>query len=177
MGDLGGRDERALLDLVSGWGGTIPASASEVREWIADGMLRLIPSDAALVSYRENGRFGTVSTEPSIAAWRLAKADEWVQLRHPVVDHWVRTGDDRAVRLSDVIGAAALHRLELYQAFWRPFAVQRTLGVRTRPAMGGAPIDLACYRTGRDFSPRDVEALGRLSSVAARLLTQAAVQP
>ena len=91
MGDLGGRDERALLDLVSGWGGTIPASASEVREWIADGMLRLIPSDAALVSYRENGRFGTVSTDPSIAAWRLAKADEWVQLRHPVVDHWVRT--------------------------------------------------------------------------------------
>ncbi len=177
MGDLEGRDERLLFELVSEWDGMSPMSASEVRRLIADGMLRLVPSDAALVSYRENGQFGTVSTDPAIAAWRLAQADEWYRQRHPVIEHWVRTRDDRAVRLSDVIGAAALHRLELYQAFWRPFSVERTLGVRTRPAVGGAPIDLACYRTGRDFSLRDVEVIERVSSVAARMLTQAAMRP
>jgi DNA-binding CsgD family transcriptional regulator len=177
VADLGERDERAIFALACDWTGALPPAPEDARRLVVEALLGVIPSDASLVSFTERNRLGTISSEPAIADWRLARADDWLRLPHPVVAHWLRSDDGRAVRLSDVITTPALHRLDLYQWFWRPFGVEHTLGVRIRPVRGGPAVDLASYRGGRDFSARDVLVLDRFADVAARLLARAAARP
>lgn len=74
---------------------------------------------------------------------------------------------------SDFLGGRALHRSELYQVFWRPFAVEHAIGTRVRLSVGH--LDVACYRTSRDFSDRDRLVLDELRLHAAHLLRRAEV--
>ena len=128
----------ALLDSHAATGFTLSALSA------------LVPSDCTVHRRMGDGlrRELVSATEPRVQASQELGQDRWAAIltrgEHPVVAHWDKSGDDRAVRLSDVIGSVALHRLELYNEFWRPFAIERTMGAKVRLPMGQG-ITLACY--------------------------------
>jgi DNA-binding CsgD family transcriptional regulator len=121
----------------------------------------------------------TTATHPEVQVSQDAGHDLWMKIiargDHPVVAHWNRTDDHRAVRLSDVIARPALHRLELYNHFWRPYSIERTVGSRITTSSHQTE-DLACYRSGTDFSERDRAVVDGFRFVVVQLARRAEVQ-
>ncbi len=65
--------------------------------------------------------------------------------QNPLSAHYARTGDGRALRISDFVGSGTFHRLELYQAFYRPLGIEHQLAV-TIAARRHAVIEIALNR-------------------------------
>ncbi len=76
---------------------------------------------------------------------------------NPLLQRYLRSRDGRAYRFSDVIAASDLHRLALYQEFYKPLGVERQLAF-TLPAGPDRVLALALARGRRDYSDfeRDV---------------------
>jgi DNA-binding CsgD family transcriptional regulator len=73
---------------------------------------------------------------------------------HPLVRHYQRTNDGRAVKISDFLTQSQFHRLELYNEFFRKLEVEHQMAV-TLPAPVPLVIGIAVNRSGKDFSERD----------------------
>lgn len=78
---------------------------------------------------------------------------QWVH-QHPLIRHYARTGDRSARKISDFLTPGAFHRLELYQAFFRPLRLEAQMAV-TLPAGAGRVVGIACNRSRADFSEAD----------------------
>ncbi|GAC1485040.1 MAG: hypothetical protein NVS1B9_02380 [Solirubrobacteraceae bacterium] len=87
---------------------------------------------------------GTISDE-------LRPAFERHMAGHPLVRHFVATGDYAALRLSDVASRAAFHRLPIYDEFFRPLGVEYQLVCGASPSPGQL-IGLSFNRADRDFT-------------------------
>ena len=74
--------------------------------------------------------------------------------RHPHTEHFRRTGDGSARRLTDVVPLNTLRRTCFYNEISRPHDVRRQLTVYA-PLPGGGTLMLAVARTGADFSELD----------------------
>lgn len=85
---------------------------------------------------------------------------------HAVCEHFARTGDGRAIRMSDLLSPAQWRSRELYNCFYRPF--QYELDMRL-------PGEPRCTRTflfhssRRDFTERDRFVLNALRPHLARI--------
>src|SRR5262249_40492376 len=111
------------------------------------------------------------SNDPEFQAFRQANTDRWVALepQHPKLAHWSQTRGGAAVRLSDLVSRRALHRLPIYDYFWRPFGVEYDFGVRVNyPQRRG--IDLSCTRSHKDFSDGERDLLEALRPYLLRTL-------
>jgi DNA-binding CsgD family transcriptional regulator len=95
-------------------------------------------------------------------AWRIEPADAvtfpdadqlFQQLvpEHPLLRHFLATGDMAARRISDVASDRQFRALALYRDFYRPHGVDHQLVVSV-PAPDGGMISVALNRQRRDFS-------------------------
>jgi len=73
---------------------------------------------------------------------------------HPLINHYQRTGDGRAVKISDFLTRSQYHRLGLYNEFYRRLEVEHQMAV-ILPSPPPLVIGVAVNRNGRDFSERD----------------------
>ena len=80
---------------------------------------------------------------------------------HPMMQHFVRTGDGRAHRFSDFLSREQLHATEMYQVHYRPAGVEYQMTVCL-----GSPnphvVAFALGRDARDFTERERLAINLL---------------
>jgi hypothetical protein len=159
MDRLGAADQRRLFAF-SHESQETDLDLGSVTEFILRSVSNLVPSECVVHRLNDDavGPMITTVTAPEVQESQDSGRALWLAIvargEHPVVAHWNRSGDHRSVRVSDVIGLPTLHRLEMYDQFWRPFAIERALAVRVQISTHYL-IDLACYRSGPDFSERD----------------------
>jgi DNA-binding CsgD family transcriptional regulator/GAF domain-containing protein len=152
------------LDRVLRFVGEIAAveQLSDFPVRVLDGLRRLVPCD--LIGYNEiNPSRGQAlivldprsldrsGLEGQMAFQRLAE-------QHPVLRYHARTGDGRALKISDFLTRDEFHRLDLYAESFRLIGAEDQLAV----ALPSAPplvIGLAFNRSRRSFSERDRQVL------------------
>jgi len=99
-------------------------------------------------------------------------------MQNPLVENYARTGDGRALRISDFITSRQLHSTELYEHLYGRLEIEYQLAI-TLPPLHRAParpqemIGLTLSRATRDFDPREQQLLEllrpHLSSALERL--------
>jgi DNA-binding CsgD family transcriptional regulator len=97
--------------------------------------------------------------------------DRWWEIAHqqPICGYVEETGDFRALKLSDFLTPAQLHRLELYDEYLRPFGAEYLI-MLPLPSPPWHERGFSLYRSRKDFSSRDREVLDLLSPHLVRLL-------
>jgi DNA-binding CsgD family transcriptional regulator len=179
---LGAADQARLLEFVHGSEGVPFLDRTSARDYILRGLSELVASDCVLYRFWDDKlqRLATTATEPQVQAAQDVGADVWraivARREHPVVAYWNEAGDDRAIRLSDVMGRPALHRLEIYNHFWRPYAIERIMGARVQISSRYL-VDLSCYRIGSEFSERDQAVLEYARFYVGQIVQRAEVAP
>lgn len=98
---------------------------------------------------------------PAERALPVEVATAALRLHHPLVHHFVETGDGSATRLSDVISHDDYHALPIYQELFRDHGVEHQLGA-TIPWTDDRVVALGLNRSESDFSDADVAVVDRL---------------
>lgn len=78
-------------------------------------------------------------------------------LQNPLAAHFMRTGDPRALRLSDFITRRRLHALELYEHVYKQIDIEHQLAFTVPDA--GQLIGITVSRDGRDFDDGELRLL------------------
>lgn len=73
---------------------------------------------------------------------------------NPIVPHFKRTGDGRAMMVSDFLSQRQFRERPLYQQFYKPFRIRHHV-ITALSINEGATLTLACHRGRREFSERD----------------------
>jgi DNA-binding CsgD family transcriptional regulator len=97
--------------------------------------------------------------------------ERWWEIahQHPICQYVEETGDFRALKISDFLTRAQLHRLELYNERLRPFGFEYSMMLPFHsPPWHERGFNL--YRSRRDFSNRDRNVLDVLSPHLVRLI-------
>jgi DNA-binding NarL/FixJ family response regulator len=138
---------------------------AEFRAGVLSVMRELIPAEIA--SYNEISReppAALVVGDPHDALGEVTpeRQRQFAELiwQNPLAAHFTRTGDASAQRMSDFISRRELHRLELYDLFYRPIGTEHQLAF-TVPAEGRL-IGITLSRCAQDFDDTDRELLDRV---------------
>lgn len=135
----------------------------EFRTGLLSQMRALVECDVA--SYNEIDRHSQeafvvadpqAATELSEVKGELERFGELV-LENPMAAYSLRTGDPRALRMSDFIGERALHGLELYHCLYRHLDVEHQIAFAV-PSQGQL-IGIALSRGVRDFDAHELALL------------------
>jgi DNA-binding CsgD family transcriptional regulator/PAS domain-containing protein len=114
-----------------------------------------------LASYNEvtPGRPPLVIASPGgeLEAWEVELMESLIH-QNPMLDHFIRTGDGRARRFSDFLGARELRRLDLHRELYSRIGVDFQLAISTA-APGGAVVGIALSRAELDFAEAEVAAV------------------
>ena len=158
MDGLRSPDVRSLLDFLDAVESVSAEDDSALTTTVLDGLSQLVPSDTvwwADCDY-ERHRNRMLSSDRRVGAAYEALQDRWWELygQHPILTHRDRSGDYRALTLSDFAGRSSLRRLELYVEFFHPFGIEYSLSVRVEVVPGHA-VDVGCTRSRGDFTWRD----------------------
>jgi DNA-binding CsgD family transcriptional regulator len=155
--------------------GRVPDSGA-FREYVLEELPRLVPS--TLISYNDISPDG----DPLLLlnprdAWTEQRQRDFIRLagEHPLIDHYLRTGDPRPVKISDFMGRREFHGTELYRTVYGPMGVEFQIAV-TLPAAPGAVVGIALNRDRKDFGERDRAMLALLRPHLAQLRRDAAVR-
>ncbi len=81
--------------------------------------------------------------------------------QHPLVNHYLATGDGSAVKISDFLDQERFHRLGLYAEFFRTFPIEHQLTVAL-PSPAATVIGFAFNRARGDFTEAERDVLGVL---------------
>ena len=145
---------------------------AEFRAGVLSVMRDLIPAE--LASYNEISReppAALVVGDPhdSLGALTPERQRQFAELvwQNPLAAHFTGTGDASAQRMSDFITRRDLHRLDLYDVFYRPLGTEHQLAF-TVPAEGRL-IGITLSRCARDFSDTDRELLDRVRELVVPL--------
>lgn len=150
------RDLRALLDFLRRC-----YAAQDLDEFVAaltSGLADLIPAD--ITGYAEadlQNRWIRLRGNPAdfLAGCPLGTqgAERHIE-EQPVVAYYLLTGDQRAYRISDFVTHCQLHRLGLYNDFYRPLGIEYQLSV---PVVAEPHVltRITCSRNHPDFSDRE----------------------
>jgi DNA-binding CsgD family transcriptional regulator len=145
---------------------------AEFRAGVLSAMRELIPAEMA--SYNEISReppAALVVGDPHDALGEVTpeRRRQFAELiwQNPLAAHFTRTGDASAQRMSDFITRRELHRLELYDLFYRPIGTEHQLAF-TVPAEGRL-IGITLSRCTQDFSDTDRELLDRVREIVVPL--------
>ena len=155
MRRLASADVSRLLEFLRASYGTLDGHA--FRAHVLAGLRRLIPCD--LIAYNEvNPRTNDIvwlSDPPD--ALDFPDSTEIFSRHipeHPLIAYHARTGNGRVLKLSDFLTRARLHRLGLYQEFFRRVGVEYQMAC-VLPARPPVVIGIALNRNRPDFSERD----------------------
>jgi len=179
MDRLEGSDQARLLAFAAGSDAPSALGRAAAREYVLAGLSGLIGGDCVFLrvcAAHENDE--ATATVAEIQASQHAQAELWGLLvgrgSHPMVNHWLRTEDHRAIRMSDIVNRGALHGSEIWNQFWRPFGIEQTLGTRIRTTTQ-SHVDLGFYRTGSDYKTRDVAVLDQARALVGPILQRGEV--
>jgi DNA-binding CsgD family transcriptional regulator len=148
-------DVRALLELVAE--SNSHRSLRGFREGILPGLRRLVPCEissyneieperAYVISYPEDAL--DVFDNPHEVLARNAAT-------HPLIQHYVRTRDGRAYKVSDLMTREQLLRTQTYEEIFSKIGIEHQIAI-TLPSQPTVVIGLALGRDGRrDFDERD----------------------
>jgi DNA-binding CsgD family transcriptional regulator len=152
----GGREisstELTLLELIGDVCGLL--DIDELRRGLLDALHRALPSD--YISLNDIGPdpaemvvlMTPEETEELYAAW----------MRHghenPLLRHYQRTHEGRAMRFSDVCTRARLHSLALYRECYRPMGVEHQMAF-TLPTGPNRVLAIALSRREHDYSDEE----------------------
>ena len=158
MDGLRSPDVCALLDFLDDVEGVSTEDDATFTTTILAGLGRLVRSDSvwwADCDY-EHHRNRMLSSDRRVGPAYEALQERWWELygQHPILSHRDRSGDYRALMLSDFAERRVLVRLELYDEFFHPFDIEYSLSIRIGIAPGHV-VDLGLTRVGGDFSWRD----------------------
>ena len=137
-------------------------SVADMREHLLPELRRLIPADSA--TYTEikplSGE-ATWWTDPR-SVGESANEGAFVEFldQHPVGNFHARV-DGRAVQLADFLSRRELHRLDLYNEFYRPLEVEHQIAIAV-DAPGPLVIPISLQRKDRPFPERARELLDLL---------------
>src|SRR5207237_4599172 len=144
---------------------------SEFPVRVLDGLRRLIPCD--LIGYNEinpsESRAVMVLDPPSLdrSGVEGQRTLERMAGQHPVLQYHARTGDGRALKISDFLSRDQFHRLDLYGESFRLIGAEGQLAV-ARPSRPSLLIGLAFNRSRRSFSELDRQVLNLVRPHPAR---------
>ncbi len=150
---LSGDDYRSMLEVLALLRPT--GNREQLARRVLPALANLVGSD--ITSYNEvNPVTGTVTgtihpDEYDVA--RLAQVLARHMQDHPVITHHRRTGDTRALRISDFISQRELHDTGLYQELYRGMGVEYQVSMII-PARKPIIAALVFNRRQSDFSPR-----------------------
>lgn len=158
MNGVSASDLHLLLGYLDEVEAAAQAEPDQVQGVVVSRLSSLVPADTVVSTLFDRATKTSWSTSniPAMAVARNRDRSRWNDLlvQHPVVDYYGRSGDGRAVTLSDFITQQALHRLDLYDEFFRPFDFEYVLSIRVMLSVDRG-FDLACSRRSTDFSERD----------------------
>ena len=122
---------------------------------------RLFPVDT--ISYNEVNQS---AKRNEVRRWPALPSEyEPVFLRHmgdhPLIAHYHKTRDGRALRISDFLSSRQFHRVALYNEYFRPLRIEYQMAL-TLPAPLPLVVGMALGRSGRDFSQRETQLLNML---------------
>lgn len=146
---------------------------TELRTNVLSVMRRLIAADMASyneISLRPHSAFVIGDPQDSLGDITPERRERFAELivQNPLAAHFLRTGDCSAGRMSDFISRRDLHRLELYDLFYRELGVEYQLAF-TVPA-DERLIGITLSRSGtRDFTDGDRDLLDRVSRLVVPL--------
>ncbi|WAL66794.1 helix-turn-helix transcriptional regulator [Amycolatopsis cynarae] len=135
---------------------------------------RLIPGDTVVWSTIGLDRTDVRYRDFPPRALDEARCEVFASLlhEHPLITHFRRTGDPRALRISDFVSTAEFHRLALYREFFRAIGVERQLAVTIAPPEGVLSV-VAFNRAGGDFTDVERDLLTLLREPMAAALRRA----
>ena len=154
MRGLASQDLRLLLDCVD------DLYAARGLDTFPDHVISRLPAvvPSEITSFNEvnlpQRRCVGVSNPPGVRTRERTEILERHIAEHPVVAHYVRTGDGRVRRISDFLTMRQLRRLGLYCELYRPLGVrcQMVVGVSDDPRM---IVGFSASRSRPDFSERE----------------------
>jgi DNA-binding CsgD family transcriptional regulator len=125
--------------------------------------------DCEIASYNEIGSGPEdvlVSADPVMPVDRGEMYDAFAALimQNPLAAHFQRTGDARALRMSDFISSRKLHELDLYDLVYRHIATEYQLAY-TVPVRGRL-VGVTVSRAGRDFSDAELDLFEAAKQIA-----------
>lgn len=144
-----GEEEGALLGLIGDVIGLL--EIEEMRLGLIDALRRAIPSDWVSIN--------DIGPGPK-DVWSIVVPDvsretheRWGRLAHqnPLVARAMTTGDGRVYRLSDVVGDAELHSLEIYREVYGPLGLTHQMAFML-PHGPNRILGVALSRKGRDYT-------------------------
>ena len=131
----------------------------EFRSGILEVLNRAVPS--IWVSYNEVGsdpeRTFALSLPPGPPEAMVAFARHAHE--NPLIVEYMRTGDGRPRRISDVMSSDRFHELAIYRECYRPLGVESQVAL-TLPARPPLLLGLALSRGAEDYSDAEMELLG-----------------
>src|SRR2546425_8056218 len=150
------RDLRALLDFVRR--SCTIQNLDELVTAVTSGLADLIPAD--ITAYAEadlQNRRIRLRGSPAdfLAGCPLGTQDAERHIEEqPVVAYYLLTGDQRAYRIADFVTRCQLHRLGLYNDFYRLLGIEYQLSV---PVVAEPHVltRITCSRSHPDFSDRE----------------------
>ncbi len=101
--------------------------------------------------------------DPEPADWPTLESAFTAHIaQHPVITHFLETGDGRATAISDYLDAESFRATSLYQEFFKPIGSEDQLCmILPSPRL---LVGIAVDRSERGFDPREREILNRLSA-------------
>jgi DNA-binding CsgD family transcriptional regulator len=165
-------DVASALDFVRA-GGALRSSEA-FRRHVVQGLPALIPS--SMTSYNDLSADGTpvlVLDPPD--AWTVERERDFLRLapEHPLIAHYLRTGDPTPMKISDLVPRRRFRASELYRAVYGPMGAEFQMAV-TLPSAPGTVVGIALNRDRRDFGERDRRVLHLLRPHLARQRRDAA---
>lgn len=154
MERLSDSDVAALLDFVSA--AERFTDVPSFRRGVLVSLCRLVECDVAALFEGDpvNGRLSLTVEPPELQPLADIEALTRHLFQHPMLRHLFRTGSGYTTKLSDFLSIDELHRLELYQEFFKPVPIEYQMGFSV-PLWGATPIGFSVNRADRDFSERD----------------------
>ena len=117
-----------------------------------------VPSDWSALNEVPADLPDAMSLTDPVAPAEVHEAFARYSLQNPIAAYFLRTGEGRATRISDLITRAELRRLDIYRVLYRPLQVEYQIAF-TLPSAADRILGVSLSRGTRDFSDRERDLL------------------
>ena len=135
---------------------------SRFAELALPGLAQLVGCDSLSFNEigAEPGQVSVISYPDAASPASVAGFAAYVR-EHPLVNHYLATGDDQPVKISDFLSRPRFHRLGLYAEVFRCIPVEHQIAF-SLPSQGRQVIGIALNRASGDFTEDDRDLLSVL---------------
>jgi DNA-binding CsgD family transcriptional regulator len=149
------RAEQKLLVLIGELMGLL--DIDEFSQGLLEALRETVPAEWCALNELPPGPHAISLTEPPVPLDMHAAFARFGH-QNPLVEHYLRGRDGRAIRFSDVISSRELHALELYRQVYRPLGVEYQIAFML-PSSPQRVLGVALSRCHRDFDTEERDLL------------------